>query len=159
MQGRRRSSLATLTSAGNEPRYYQIPWAELALQRGYMVCLCPGLCYTHREEAFAGYQSVYRTFQQEYPDARWSSIATKAWPTGRALDYLCNPKYNQRVIVGQVGIIGFSRYGKQPMIVAAIDERITSVVARSPGTPASSPHRFACRQYFMEAGYVDAPQQ
>ena len=142
-----------------QPRYYQIPWAEMALKRGYIVALYPGLCYTHREKAYPGYQSVYRTFQREYPKATWSSIATKSWLAGRALDYLLNPKYGYRVARGRVGIIGFSRYGKQSMIAAAFDERITSVVARSPGTPASSPHRFAGRQYFMEAGYVDAPKE
>ena len=142
-----------------QPRYYQIPWAEMALKRGYIVGLYPGLCYTHREKAYPNYQSVYRTFQREYPKATWSSITTKSWLAGRALDYLLNPKYGYRVAEGQVGIIGFSRYGKQSMIAAAFDERITSVVARSPGTPASSPHRFAGRHYFMEAGYVDAPKE
>lgn len=71
-----------------QPRYYQIPWAEMALKRGYVVGLYPGLCYTHREKAYPGYESVYRTFQREYPEATWSSIATKAWLAGRALDYL-----------------------------------------------------------------------
>ena len=142
-----------------QPRGYQIPWAEMALKRGYIVALYPGLCYTHREKAYPGYQSVYRTFQREYPQATWSSITTKAWLAGRALDYLLDPRYGYRTGRGQVGIIGFSRYGKQSMIAAAFDERITSVVARSPGTPASSPHRFACRHYFMEAGYVDAPKE
>ena len=54
-----------------QPRYYQIPWAELALKCGYIVGLYPGLCYTHRERAYGGYQSVYRTFQREYPKATW----------------------------------------------------------------------------------------
>ncbi|NQT36107.1 MAG: alpha/beta fold hydrolase [Planctomycetes bacterium] len=142
-----------------QPRYYQLAWAELALSRGYLVGLYPGVCYTHREGDYPGYETVYRTFQQEYPEATWSSIATKAWLAGRALDYLLASKYGYPVANGQVGIIGFSRYGKQSMLAAAFDERITSVVARSPGTPASCPHRFAGRHYFMEAGYVDAPKE
>ena len=37
------------------------------------------------------------------------------------------------------------------MIAAAFDERITSVVARSPGSPGSSPYRFTSRNTCAEA--------
>lgn len=133
------------------PRYYQIGWAEMALERGYVACLYPGLCFTHHEKDFPGYENVYKTFQKEYPDATWSSIAAKAWLAGRALDYLLDPENDYAIDSGKVGIIGWSRYGKQSMIAAAFDERITSVVARSPGSPAASPYRFTSRNTFAEA--------
>ncbi len=139
-----------------QPRYYQIGWAELALKRGYIVGLYPGVCYTHHESDYPGYESVYKIFQQEYPQATWRSIPTKAWLASRALDYLLDEKYGYNVAKGQVCIIGFSRYGKQALIAAAFDERITSVVARSSGTPGSCPYRFAGRTGFNESP-IDAP--
>ncbi len=133
------------------PRDYQIPWAELALERGYAVCLYPGVDSHHREPAYPGYHSIWQEFRKEYPQATWTEIITKAWLAGRALDYLFDPEREYPLAEGQVGIIGFSRYGKQSMIAAAIDERITAVVARSPGSPASCPYRFTSRDTFAEA--------
>ncbi len=133
------------------PRFYQIGWAETALSRGYTVCLYPGVDSNHTEAAYPGYESKWQTFRNEYPGATWTEIATKAWIAGRAIDYLLDPQYGYEIAEDQVGIIGFSRYGKQSMIAGAIDERITSVVARSPGTPGSTPYRFASRTGFNEA--------
>ncbi|MBC8870280.1 MAG: alpha/beta hydrolase [Planctomycetes bacterium] len=133
------------------PRYYQIPWAEMALLRGYIVCLYPGVDSHHRETDYPGYDSVWQEFRAEYRGATWTEISTKAWLASRTLDYVLDPKYGYPVASGQVGIIGWSRYGKQSMIAAAFDERITSVVARSPGSPASCPYRFTSRNTFAEA--------
>jgi dienelactone hydrolase len=132
------------------PRYYQIGWAEMALARGYLVCLYPGVDTYHHEETYPGYESVWKRFRAEYPEATWTDISTKAWLAGRALDYLLAPKSGLPVAEGQVGIIGWSRYGKQSLIAAAFDKRITAVVARSPGSPASCPYRFTSRNTFME---------
>jgi len=132
------------------PRYYQIGWAEMALARGYLVCLYPGVDTYHHEKDYPGYENVWKTFRAEYPDATWTDISAKAWLASRALDHLLDPKAGYPVAKGQVGIIGWSRYGKQSMIAAAFDERITSVVARSPGSPASCPYRFTSRNTFME---------
>jgi len=133
------------------PRFYQIPWAELALSRGYAVCLYPGVDSHHNEPNYPGYESVWSKFQAEYPEATWTEISTKSWIASRTLDYLLDPKYGYNLAPGQVGIIGHSRYGKQSLIAAAFDERIKSVVARSPGTPASCAYRFASRTMFAEA--------
>jgi len=134
-----------------QPRYYQIPWAELALSRGYLVCLYAGVDSHHSEPDYPGYDSVWQTFRAEYPQATWTEISTKAWLASRTLDYLLEPKYGYNVAKGQVGIIGHSRYGKQSLIAAAFDERITSVVARSPGSPGSCAYRFTSRNTFAEA--------
>jgi dienelactone hydrolase len=132
------------------PRYYQIDWAKDALARGYMVCLYPGVDRYQAEKDFAGYESVWETFRAEYPTATWTEIACKGWLAGRALDHILDPAEDYPIASGQVGIIGHSRYGKQSMIAAAFDERITAVVARSPGSPASCPYRFTSRDTFME---------
>ena len=134
-----------------QPRYYQIPWAAAAVARGYVVALYPGVDSHHREKDYPAYDSVWTKFREAYPDATWSEIATKAWLASRTLDYLLGPAAGYEVAEVQVGIIGFSRYGKQSMIAAAFDDRITSVVARSPGSPGSSPYRFTSRDTFAEA--------
>jgi hypothetical protein len=140
------------------PRDYQIPWADLVLGRGYGVCLYPGVDSHHREAAYPGYESIWETFREEYPQATWTEIITKAWLASRALDYLLDPGRGYPLAVGQVGILGFSRYGKQSMIAAALDERITAVIARSPGSPASCPYRFTSLDTFAEAP-TDFPGQ
>ncbi len=133
------------------PRFYQLDWAEDALARGYMVCLYPGVDRHHPEKEFPGYDSIWEKFQADYPEATWTEIACKGWLAGRALDHILDPKQDYPIIAHQVGIIGHSRYGKQSMIAAAFDPRITAVVARSPGSPGSSPYRFTSRDTFMES--------
>ncbi len=133
------------------PRYYQIPWAEEALSRGYMACLYPGVDFMHHEKDYPDYENAWKAFQQNYPDATWTEIACKGWLAGRALDYLLDPESGYEVHPEQIGIIGHSRYGKQSMIATAFDQRFTAVLARSPGSPGSSPYRFTSRHTFNEA--------
>jgi pimeloyl-ACP methyl ester carboxylesterase len=140
------------------PRYYQIPWADLALKRGYAVCLYPGVDSHQQEAGYPGYESIWQIFNDEYPEATWTEIITKAWLAGRALDFLLDPDSGYPLKTDQICIIGHSRYGKQSLIAAAIDERITSVVARSPGSPGSCPYRFTSRNTFAEAP-EDFPDQ
>lgn len=134
-----------------QPRDYQIPWAEMALKRGYVVCLYPGVDSHHREKDYPGYDSVWKELRAEYPAATWTEIVCKAWIASRCLDFLLDPEQGYNIAESQVGIIGFSRYGKQSLIATALDERITSVVARSPGSPGSTPYRFSSRNTFAEA--------
>ena len=133
------------------PRHYQIGWANEALSRGYLVCLYPGVDSHHREKDYPGYDRVWETFRAEYPGATWTEISIKAWLASRCLDCLLDPQYGYNVAPGQVGIIGHSRYGKQALIAAAFDQRITAVVARSPGSPGSCAYRFCSRTTFAEA--------
>lgn len=133
------------------PRFYQIPWAEMALARGYIVCLFPGVDSHHSEADYPGYESVWTQVRARFPTATWTEISTKAWIASRMLDCLLDPRYGYPVAPGQVAIIGHSRYGKQALVAAAFDPRFTSVVARSPGTPASCAYRFASRTAFAEA--------
>ena len=123
----------------------------MALRRGYVVGLYPGVDSHHRETDYPGYESVWKSFRSEYPEATWTEISTKAWLASRTLDYLLAPESGYPISPAHVGIIGFSRYGKQSLIAAAFDRRITSVVARSPGSPGSCPYRFTSRDTFAEA--------
>ena len=76
----------------------------------------------------------------------------------RCIDYLLSERSVVQVEPDQLAMIGFSRYGKQAMIAAAFDPRITCVVARSPGSPASCPYRLTSRNTFAKAP-ADFPDQ
>lgn len=144
-----------------QPRHYQREkWGEEALRRGYVVCIYPGLDVHHNEKGYPGYQNVWKTFKDEYPEASWgSSLGIQAWLASRALDYLLDEKYGYGIDKKAVGITGFSRYGKQSIYAAAFDERFTCVVARSSGTPTACACRFAGRHSFMESVSVqDCPK-
>ena len=140
------------------PRFYQRYWAEDALDRGYAVCLFPGVDSHHREENYPGFESVWQKFRDEYPGSTWTEISTKGWLASRCIDYLLSEDSVTDIDPSKVAIIGFSRYGKQAMIAAAFDPRISCVVARSPGSPASCPYRFTSRNTFAEAP-SDFPSQ
>ena len=133
------------------PRFYQRYWAEDALKRGYAVCLFPGVDSHHREADYPGYDSVWQTVRKEYSKATWTEISTKGWLASRCIDYLLGDQSVAEIDADKIAIIGFSRYGKQAMIAGAFDERISCVVARSPGSPASCPYRFTSRNTYAEA--------
>ena len=97
------------------PRDYQRFWAEDALARGYAVCLFPGVDSHHRETDYPGYEKVWETFRREYPNATWTEISTKGWLAGRCIDYLLSDQSLVRIEPDHIAIIGFSRYGKQPI--------------------------------------------
>lgn len=140
------------------PKDYQLLWAEDALSRGYAICLFPGVDSHHREQNYPGYESVWDKFRKEYPEASWTEISSKAWLASRCIDYLLSDQSATNIQSDNIAIIGFSRYGKQALIAAAFDERITCVVARSPGSPGSSPYRLTSRNTFAEAP-SDFPSQ
>jgi pimeloyl-ACP methyl ester carboxylesterase len=133
------------------PRFYQIGWANEALKRGYIVCLYPGLDSHHEEKDYPGYQSLWEGIQKEYPQAGWREIVVKAWLASRCVDYLLDPRFGYPVAKDQIGIIGFSRYGKQALAAAGYDPRITAVIARSSGACGSAPYHFNGREIFGEA--------
>ncbi len=140
------------------PRFYQRYWAEDALDRGYAVCLFPGVDSHHSEPDYPGFDSVWQKFRAEYPESTWTEISSKGWLASRCIDYLLSEGSVTKVDPSRIAIIGFSRYGKQAMIAAAFDSRISCVVARSPGSPASCPYRFTSRNTFAEAP-SDFPSQ
>ncbi len=133
------------------PRFYQRYWGEDALKRGYAVCFYPGVDSHHREADYPDYDSIWQTIRKEYPRATWTEISTKGWLASRCIDYLLGDQSVTDIDADKIAIIGFSRYGKQAIIAGAFDERITCVLARSPGSPASCPYRFTSRNTYAEA--------
>lgn len=113
-------------------------WHEVALEHGYLTCIYPG----------ADKNDATDVFVEAYPQATWSLLHRRAWLGSRALDYLLTRGDG---IGGQVCITGHSRDGKQALIAAAFDERITAVAASSPGSPGAAPYRFTSRDTFAEA--------
>lgn len=122
-------------------------WAVKAASRGYVACRYPG----------GDTGDSTGVFQAAYPNATWMKIYRRAWLGSRALDYMLtrsdvNPSivrphrlnweqgsclrcsHNLHLhspVCQQVSITGHSRNGKQSLIAAAFDERITAVVGSS----------------------------
>ena len=57
----------------------------------------------------------------------------------------------------QVAVTGHSRNGKQSLVFAAFDDRVTAVVGSSPGAPIASPFRFTTSNFYGEGPLV-SPQ-
>jgi len=127
-------------------------WPQAAVKRGYVACLFPGVSFTCKPaQGYDSYKQAIPAFREECPEATWADLACGAWIASRALDYLLDDRCQCPIAENQIAIIGHSRYGKQALMAAAIDARITTVVARSPGSPGSCPYRFTSRNTFAEA--------
>jgi hypothetical protein len=119
-------------------------WALVALARGYAALVYPGADSDDQTDGF----------RLAYPEATWGLIARRAWLGSRALDYvLMRSEVDQQ----RVCITGHSRNGKQSLILAAWDERITAVISSSSGAPAMSPYRFTSSDTFSESPYGPWP--
>lgn len=62
---------------------------------------------------------------------------------GRMLQVGSSQRALPPIDAARIAITGHSRNGKQSLIAAAFDERISVVVGSSPGTPVSAPVRFS----------------
>jgi hypothetical protein len=103
-------------------------WGLVGLPRGYILLSYPGADSNDQTDAF----------RLTYPEATWGMIRRRAWLGSRALDYVLSQPFAHRE---QVAITGHSRNGKQSLIAAAYDQRITAVADSSSGSPAGSPYR------------------
>lgn len=110
----------------------------IALARGYFVCIYPGADSDDQTDGFAA----------AYPEADWGRIARRAWLGSRVLDYLLPLAETDD---GCVAITGHSRNGKQSLIAAAFDERITAVVSSSSCAAGAVPFRFAGEDMYQES--------
>eukprot|EP01083_Nonionella_stella_P300892 1029559_1 len=128
--------------------------------------------YNHREwlqrgvqrKIFCGLRTptadVYdlsQQFKYLYDDTyTWGKIARRAWLNSIILNFLIDYNItNNTINFAQIGITGHSRNGKQSLITAAYDERITAVIGSSAGMPISAPFRYAARDYFGETVLSD----
>ena len=98
------------------------------LHRGYIGVVYPG----------SDAKDVAPQFQLAYPNYTFALIAARAFVGSRSLDYILAewPHVNKE----QIALTGHSRNGKQSLIFAAFDERVTATVGSSPGVPIASPY-------------------
>ena len=121
------------------------------MTRGYIGCIYPG----------ADARDVSHQWQAAYPKESMALIMTRAFIGSRTLDFLLQPsKYLPSngphghglpaVRAGEVAVSGHSRNGKQTLIFAAFDDRVTAAVGSSPGAPIASPYRFTSSNFYGE---------
>jgi hypothetical protein len=113
-------------------------WALVGYARGYLSVIYPG----------ADTRDVAPAFQEAYKaNATMQLIIARAFVASRTLDYVLTLP---NVDTAKVCITGHSRNGKQSLLAAAFDERITAVVGSSPGAPISSPYHFSSNNFYGE---------
>ena len=128
-------------------------WALKALSRGYVALVYPGADIDDASERFA---QVYENNNDDNNTASrptWGVIVRRAWLASRCLDFILEQSY---IDTERVSIVGHSRNGKQSMLAAALDDRFTSVVASSSGTPGMCASRSTSPNSFAES-VGDAP--
>ena len=112
-------------------------WALIALRRGYLACV------------YAGADSLddTDTFAATYPDYDWSRLMRRAWAGSRCVDYLAGvPQADMQ----RIAITGHSRNGKQALMAAAFDERISLFISSSSGAGGVLSARDCSEQHFGE---------
>ncbi|MCK5345898.1 MAG: hypothetical protein KAR20_20955, partial [Candidatus Heimdallarchaeota archaeon] len=113
-------------------------WAQIAVRRGYIGCLYAGADLKDDTEKYS------EIWDQKYD---FTKLMRRAFGAQRAVDYL----YTVPVVDKEkIGITGHSRNGKQSMIAAAFDERITACISSSGGTGAEVPFRYNSQKYDVE---------
>ncbi|HEX4750193.1 MAG TPA: alpha/beta fold hydrolase [Bryobacteraceae bacterium] len=103
-------------------------WAPQLLRRGYISC------------GYAGNDAMDdgAALAQLYPEYDFALLPRRGWLASVVVDYLESlPEVDKR----RIGIFGYSRDGKTVTIAAALDERITAVIAGSTGVGGILPWR------------------
>lgn len=112
-------------------------WAMIAVRRGYIACIYNA----------ADSKDDTEQFTQVYPEYGWSALRRRAWAASRCVDYL---QTLPEVDASKIVITGHSRNGKQSLIAAAYDDRISAVISSSSGAGGSMPYRFFNEAHFGE---------
>jgi dienelactone hydrolase len=112
-------------------------WGQIALSRGYVVCVYAG---ADNKDDTAGFPPVW-------PQADWTKLMRRAYAGSRCLDYLFTLAEVDRT---KVLIAGHSRNGKQALMAAAFDSRITAAISSSSGAGGSLTTRFSGEPHFGE---------
>ncbi|MGC8833653.1 MAG: acetylxylan esterase, partial [Armatimonadota bacterium] len=112
-------------------------WAVIAVRRGYIACIYNAADSKDNTEQFT----------QVYPNYSWSALRRRAWAASRCVDYL---RTLPEVDASKIVITGHSRNGKQSLIAAAYDDRISAVISSSSGAGGSMPYRFFNEAHFGE---------
>ena len=107
-----------------------VGWAPELLRRGYI------------SAGYAGNDSMddAAALTEMYPEYDFALLPRRAWIAALVVDYLYMlPQVNKQ----QIAIYGYSRNGKMASIAAALDRRITAVIAGSTGVGGVLPWRAA----------------
>ncbi|MGV8091406.1 MAG: alpha/beta fold hydrolase [Mangrovibacterium sp.] len=122
-------------------------WAQVAVRRGYMGCVYAG---ADTKDDTENYSEIWAG---QYDFTR---LMRRAYGAARAVDYLYTLS---EVDKGKIGITGHSRNGKQSLMAAAFDERITACIPSSGGTGAEVPWRYCTQKYDIEdIAYLSSAQ-
>ena len=113
-------------------------WAFLAVRRGYIGCIYAGADSKDDTEQYA---DIW------YPEYDFTRLMRRAWSAHRAVDYLITLPFVDR---DRIALTGHSRNGKQSLMAAAFDERISAVIACSGGTGAEVPWRYTDDRFANE---------
>jgi len=112
-------------------------WGQIAASRGYLTCVYRG---SDNSDDTPGFVPVY-------PGYDWTKLMRRAWAGSRCLDYVLTLPAADK---NRVLIAGHSRNGKQALMAAAFDRRITAVVSSSSGAGGSLTTRFYGEPQFGE---------
>ncbi|HSU31976.1 MAG TPA: CocE/NonD family hydrolase, partial [Bryobacteraceae bacterium] len=141
--------LQLLIPAGSGPRPVFLtnhprnrPWAATAVARGYI-----GVIYFATDPLY-GSPDDSDKYIELYPEYDFACLSRWAWAGSRAVDYLYTLPEVDRA---RIAISGHSRNGKQALIAAAFDERITAVVPSSGNTGECNPWRYTSDPYVTES--------
>src|SRR5262245_8715125 len=113
-------------------------WAQVAVRRGYLGCVYAGADSKDDTEKYS------EIWAGKYDFTR---LMRRAYGASRAVDYLYTLPFVDK---NKIGITGHSRNGKQSLIAAAFDERITACIPSSGGTGAELPWRYCSINYDIE---------
>ena len=113
-------------------------WAQVAVRRGYVGCVYAG---ADSEDDTEKYSEIWAG---KYDFTR---LMRRAYGASRAVDYLYTLPFVDK---DKIGITGHSRNGKQSLMAAAFDERITACIPSSGGTGAEMPWRYCSINYDIE---------
>lgn len=113
-------------------------WAQVAVRRGYIGCVYAGADAKDDTEEYS------EIWAGEYDFTR---LMRRAYGASRAVDYLFTlPEVDKN----KIGITGHSRNGKQSLMAAAFDERITACIPSSGCSGEIIPWRYANYIYDIE---------
>ncbi len=113
-------------------------WAQVAVRRGYIGCIYAGADAKDDTEEYS------EIWAGEYDFTR---LMRRAWGASRTIDYLYTLPEVEK---DKIGITGHSRNGKQSLMAAAFDERITACIPSSGCTGGVIPWRYANYIYDIE---------
>jgi dienelactone hydrolase len=110
-------------------------WALVAVSRGYLGCV-----YAAGEgrDDTTGWKGLW-------PDRDWSALLRRAWAASRCVDYLVGLPMVDKT---HIGLAGHGRNGRAVLVAAALDSRISAVIASSSGTGGACSWRLCSEAYF-----------